>query len=470
MTLTYLGSTHIKFVGVGPVNVGLFDSTFWLPSGTRRNITITGDTGSATQVDSVRAFFGIRSRDGTPNTGGHVTRSTAFRISGEILFDLADSSGNNITVSLSSVTVHGTTGDDTGTSIRSLNNANGATFMFNCTYLGKVEIGMDGFDMTRVRESTFEGLVTTEKYRLLSDCDFLRGLTIRRTGVPGRNIPDGLKDCGFAGPFTVIDAGTELQLDSTTQDSFIRSLTNPDSTTHAKMVGSTVLATVSEPYAPGTDTLTLDIDSTGNVVTTFQAGDTTAQLVVDRINAAFLAAGAPRPPAPAVVAAEKTLQISGILIGPSGEVDVVSGTGGILAALGLSTGVTAGTGAIKVMRFANATVVLAAGGTPTSGQFLEANATSGGTAGAAGAGKRSPSPIAGNLMKLVWDFASADATTEMAIDVDTVEVDTVLLLSGASGEIALPRQFQIALGQLVAVRYTGTGTAPGAGIVAVLAQ
>ena len=90
----------------------------------------------------------------------------------------------------------------------------------------------------------------------------------------------------------------------------------------------------------GGETLLLSIDGGVTVTSTFDVADQSNAQVANRINAAYAIAGLPGP---AVVnATSGQVDISSIKTGADGSVNIVSGTA--LAALGLSAGVTAGTG------------------------------------------------------------------------------------------------------------------------------
>lgn len=90
----------------------------------------------------------------------------------------------------------------------------------------------------------------------------------------------------------------------------------------------------------GGETLTLGYDGAANFVVTFLAADSTRDQVIARINAA---AGFTM----AVGVAPTTFSLTGIKRGTGGQVRVVSGSAGVLAALGLSAATTAGTGNVQ---------------------------------------------------------------------------------------------------------------------------
>lgn len=90
----------------------------------------------------------------------------------------------------------------------------------------------------------------------------------------------------------------------------------------------------------GAETLTLTIDGVA-VSVAFLSGDQTAAQVAARINAAAALAGLTAPRC--VVASSGQLEISGVLTGTQGSVNITGGTG--RATLGLATGIVYGSGA-----------------------------------------------------------------------------------------------------------------------------
>lgn len=108
----------------------------------------------------------------------------------------------------------------------------------------------------------------------------------------------------------------------------------------ANYTGTTNAATTSTvaQYNPGLGgTLTLQYDAQPQFVVTFQSTDVTVAAIVARINqfAGF---------ALAATTASGLFTLTGIVQGLSGQVQVVSGSAGVLAALGLTAGITLGTG------------------------------------------------------------------------------------------------------------------------------
>ena len=98
----------------------------------------------------------------------------------------------------------------------------------------------------------------------------------------------------------------------------------------------------------GGETLSLDVDNFGTVVVTFTSGAQLAQDVVNEINAAFALAGFLSGGLPVTVALVfgGEIRIASPTLGAASEVEVVAGSAGVLATLGLSTGITNGVNAI----------------------------------------------------------------------------------------------------------------------------
>lgn len=129
----------------------------------------------------------------------------------------------------------------------------------------------------------------------------------------------------------------------------------------------------------------------------------------------------------------------------------------------------------KEFRYTGGTTVFAGGAAiPSAGQHLEAHAGTSGIAGVLGVDTEIVIPRDGNLSRITWNSASADATTVLKIVVDSSVVATVTL-TGASGSLDLsklavgPVQPQVAAGSKIAVEYDA-GTAPGAMTAQVLLQ
>lgn len=150
-------------------------------------------------------------------------------------------------------------------------------------------------------------------------------LQILTAGVPGA----AYVDLDILDGFTAI----ELLVLRTTSTLFLRIDADV-----ARVLG--VGGTFPTTFAGGED-LVLDIDGLGAFTTTFAGGDQTAAQVAARINAAAALAGLPTPRV--AVATSGQLELTSVLTGSQGSVEVVSGTGA--ATLGLTVGTTAGTGA-----------------------------------------------------------------------------------------------------------------------------
>ena len=97
------------------------------------------------------------------------------------------------------------------------------------------------------------------------------------------------------------------------------------------------------------ETLTLDVDNFGPIVTSFSADASLAQDVVNAINAAFGLAGFLSGGEPKIIASlfGGELRFTSPTTGELSEVEVVEGTAGVLATLGLTAAVTNGVNALS---------------------------------------------------------------------------------------------------------------------------
>lgn len=125
----------------------------------------------------------------------------------------------------------------------------------------------------------------------------------------------------------------------------------------------------------------------------------------------------------------------------------------------LDEGLTLAGGATKVPLYPLTAVFAGGAAAPSAGEHLEAQAGVGGASGVLGVATEVAAPVVGNVVKLAWNSATADATTIMKVVVNSAVVATVTL-SGASGAVDVTEQPGIAVGDKVALEYDA-GTAPG---------
>lgn len=105
--------------------------------------------------------------------------------------------------------------------------------------------------------------------------------------------------------------------------------------------------------------------------------------------------------------------------------------------------------------------ILAYGGDPTTGRFLECwGASNDGTTASRLVRNEMRIPIAGTVTLISWRTVSADSTTDLLIWLNGSPEPTTDL-TGAAGSVAL--SITVAAGDLVAIEFEA-GTAPGDGL------
>lgn len=175
---------RILLLSWGPWGLGTFDAVDWGPSGTLRNITISGN---GTSINGIRTGFGI----GTFEQLGrrfstHQSYFTGARISGDILFT---ATGGSIEVDLE-CEVFGDV-DASGT------NPILQVYLYNGRYRGFVNIGTNG-QFQHAQGVRFNGLLTVGAYSHLEDCRLDAGFATGSAANAGIR-PDGFVDCQFTG-------------------------------------------------------------------------------------------------------------------------------------------------------------------------------------------------------------------------------------------------------------------------------
>lgn len=341
---------RILLAALATWNLGLFDSATWQPSGTRRNITITGDSST---IDNIRTYFGILNFIEGGNRGGSVSSSfTAPRISGQLTSDIA---GPNDSIEMDiEAEIYGTNGGESGVSIDFSSDTDVNLNLIRSHLRGQIVGGSTAADsnllLSRLYQTRLRGDVTADNVSLVRECDCEENWTINAASGGGSAVL-GFLDTIFEGEMDCDNSAFLMKVDAYTQ---------------ARMM------------AQG-----------GTVVNGF-----------------------------------------------------------------------------KEFRYTTETTAFAGGASaPSAGEHLEAQAGVGGTSTTLGVSTEAVIPHAGNLVRLAWNSASADATTVMKVVVASVVVATVTL-TGASGSLDLsalavsPVQPQVAAGAKIAVEYD-TGTAPG---------
>ncbi len=178
---------RIILTGPGPWNLGEFDAADWGPSGTRRNITVTGATAN---VDGIRP--GLVITNNLPLTEAMTTHEsylTKPRISGKI--DLTGAAGlGSIELGLQ-CEIFG----DAGVSIDA-----GLAIIQSYIYHSRMRGTLTGSNWQfQVSERTrFSGLISVDNYSLIQSCRIDGGMTV--VSVPPAGItPFGIIASNFTG-------------------------------------------------------------------------------------------------------------------------------------------------------------------------------------------------------------------------------------------------------------------------------
>ncbi len=181
---------RIILTGPGPWGLGTFDSGDWGPSGTRRNIVVTG---SDLNVDGIRPGLVISAN--LPLSEAMTTHEsylTKPRISGKI--DLTGASGLGSVELALSCEIFG----DAGVSIDA-----GATiiqsYMYHCRMRGTL-VGSN-WQFQVAQRSRFDGLINVDNYSLIQSCRINAGMTIAGSGFSGIR-PNGILLTNFDGLYT----------------------------------------------------------------------------------------------------------------------------------------------------------------------------------------------------------------------------------------------------------------------------
>lgn len=216
-------------------------------------------------------------------------------------------------------------------------------------------------------------------------------------------------------------------------------------------------------------TVTLGYDAATNVVTTFQAGDTTVGNVVSRINAAAGFTFASN--------SSGQLKLTGVQQGTGGQVRVVSGSTGALAALGLTAANTAGTGNVANIAAVTFTEVQTVVQGAIAGTKVELDSNG------ALRVSNTATPSTGTLTVAAGTTATAlgftiGATSSAAAQVNgTIPAGTVVTNSGGTHVLVTMQDVAVLAGTAgpytVKVRYAvddGTGAGDTAGAITVIAH
>ena len=185
-----IGRRRIVLTGPGSWNLGTFEAGDWGPSGTRRNIVVTGTGGP---VDGIRSGLAITSMlpVGEAMTT-HESYLTKPRISGMI--DLTGASGiGSIELDLScEIFGDGGVAIDAGTSIIQ-------SYIYHSRMRGTVTGANWNFQVAD--RSRFDGLITVTDFSLILNSRINAGLTTA-SAPPAGILPAGMVGTYFAGTLT----------------------------------------------------------------------------------------------------------------------------------------------------------------------------------------------------------------------------------------------------------------------------
>jgi hypothetical protein len=200
-----IAGKRVLLLSWGPWGLGTFDTADWAPSGTRRNITISG---AAATIDGIRTAFGIAT---LPEIGQryttHQSYFTGARISGQILIT---ATGGSIELDLEAE-VFGTTGASGGVSLdATANNPILQMYLYKGRWRGQI-LGGTNSQFQHASETRFNGLVSVGAYSLIDRCRIDGGFTVAAAGAAGLQ-PQGFLNSVFTGGTFTGPAGS-LRLD-----------------------------------------------------------------------------------------------------------------------------------------------------------------------------------------------------------------------------------------------------------------
>jgi len=181
---------RIVLTGPGSWNLGTFDAADWGPSGTRRNITVTG---SLANIDGIRPGLAITSSVPVGEAmSTHQSYLTKPRISGKIDFSGAAGIGS-IELDLG-CEIFG----DAGVAIDA-----GLAIIQSYIYHSRIRGTLTGsnWNFQVAERSRFDGLITVSGYSLIQSCRINAGLTTS-SAPPVGIIPGGMVATYFAGTLT----------------------------------------------------------------------------------------------------------------------------------------------------------------------------------------------------------------------------------------------------------------------------
>lgn len=199
---------RIVLTSWGPWNLGVFGAANWLPSGTRRNISITG---SAAEIDSIRCAFAITSFD---QIGERTSTNQSYvhgaRISGKISIS---TTGSALELDIQAE-VFGTTGTSAGISYEEVGAPITQVYLYGGRYRGQFLGGANG-NFQHAEKVRFDGLFSIQVYSLLRECRFNNGFTVTSAANAGL-FPEGIINSFFAAGTTFTGPAASFRLDTNT--------------------------------------------------------------------------------------------------------------------------------------------------------------------------------------------------------------------------------------------------------------
>jgi len=210
---------RIRLVARGPVNLGVFDAATWQPSGTRRNVTISGDGDNRDVTNNVRSHFSMTSQVDTANPSGTVSSSfSSFRISGQILVTATTTGGaGNIDLGFE-CEIYGTDGTSSGTSFdATTNDPNMTVRMFRMRCRGIVNTGTEA-RLSHANGVTWDGALVTESFTEYVDCT-IAAMSLDDQMSNSSTGRSGLRGCTVSGTFASTESNPLLVVDSATLNS-----------------------------------------------------------------------------------------------------------------------------------------------------------------------------------------------------------------------------------------------------------
>jgi hypothetical protein len=187
-----IAGKRILLLSWGPWGLGTFDASDWGPSGTLRNITISG---AAAQFNGIRCGFGIAPFPGVgERISTHQSYFTGARISGQIL---VTATGGSIELDIEAE-VFGTTGGSGGVSFdATASSPILQLYLYNGRWRGQI-LGGVNCNFQHASRVRFGGLVSVGGYSLIDGCRIDGGFTVA-TAAPAGLQPQGFIASTFTG-------------------------------------------------------------------------------------------------------------------------------------------------------------------------------------------------------------------------------------------------------------------------------